>query len=881
MPLTAGTRLGSYQVISSLGSGGMGEVYRARDLTLNRDVALKVLPAHLTRDADRLHRFEQEARAASALNHPAIVAIYELGRVDDRPYISMELVEGQTLRQLLTRGPIPLRRALHIAAQIASALAKAHAAGIVHRDLKPENLMVSSDDHAKILDFGLAKLAGGPLHGESLETTIDHGTRPGVLLGTVGYMSPEQASGAAADFRSDQFSFGLVLYELLTGLRPFQRPTAAETLSAIIRDDAPPLDPASTGPVPLRWMVERCLAKAPEARYASTHDLARDLVKVHDHLGDGTASATIPPRPAAGRRAVIAWSSVAVLGAAVLGLVIDRSIGNRADPPPPVRFTVAPPAGGTFHLTVGASPFALSPDGRHLAFVMVAPGKRQIWLRSFDALEPRVLAGTEGANGPFWSPDGASIGFFANNKLKRVSTTDGSVATICETRGGGGATWSREDVILFAPSIDTGLSRVAAGGGTPTPVTTLDAAHDESAHLVPAFLPDGRHYVFVLGGRDNAGLYLATLDGPERTRLAPDIAWAGVSGPDRLFFLRNRNLMTQRLDVAARTLVGEPVLVAEGVAMAGPTPALAVSAQGDVVYWSGGHNITQLTWVRRDGTVAGTVGPPGPYMNVRLSPDGRQAAVDRLDPGPAIWLIDVARGTTSRATFGSEYDSTPIWAPDGRSLVFASARESPPNLFVKPLDTQAEPQPLFRNILQSFPQSWSRDGLIAFVMVDPATRNDIWLVPASGDRKPWAVIQTPAVETHPRISPDGRWLAYVSNEARGNEVYVTTFPEPKGNKWPVSIGGGGWPMWRPDSRELYFRAPDGKLMAVTVGAGPDFTPGVPAPLFAPRAFPGALGVGTFYDVAVDGRFLINMFVERSTPPATVILNWTPATGVQR
>ena len=420
MALTAGTRVAHYEIRSHLGSGGMGEVYRARDLTLQRDVALKFLPADLSRDEDRLRRFETEARAASALNHPAIVAIYELGQVDGQPYISMELVEGQTVRQLMARGPLPPRRALQIASQIASALAKAHAAGIVHRDLKPDNLMVSADDHAKILDFGLAKLTGDSAAASaSVATTIDHATHPGLVLGTVGYMSPEQASGLPADSRSDQFSFGLVLYELLTGRRAFQRATAAETLSAIIREDPPPLDPPVAALSPVRWIVERCLARAPEDRYASTLDLARDLANVRDHLADRTASASpavARPSRMAGRE-VIAWCAAGLLGVAALALGLR---GSRAAPAPadPVRLTVAPPAGGTFFQTIGSPPFAMSPDGRQVAFVGLADGQRQIWLRSFDSLVSRPLAGSEGASVPFWSPDGLSARLLRRRQIE-------------------------------------------------------------------------------------------------------------------------------------------------------------------------------------------------------------------------------------------------------------------------------------------------------------------------------------------------------------------------------------------------------------------------------------------------------------------------------
>jgi Tol biopolymer transport system component len=875
MALVAGTRLAHYEIRAHLGSGGMGEVYRAHDLTLHRDVALKVLPSHLGGDPDRLRRFEQEARAASALNHPAIVAIYELGRADEQPYISMELVDGRTVRQLVAHGPLPPRKALSIAAQIASALAKAHAAGIVHRDLKPENLMVSSDDHAKILDFGLAKLTGDPLGPSSDRTTIGHATRAGVVLGTVAYMSPEQAAGAVTDFRSDQFSFGLVLYEMLTGRQPFDRPTSAETMAAIIKDDLPPLGLPSV-PVPVQWILDRCLTKAPEQRYASTHDLARDLANVRDHVSGGMAPATVSRKPKQYMREVAAWSLAAILGVAVLALVIRDRAPTGASSAGPVRMTLTPPPGGVFHMGVGETPFAFSPDGHRLAFVAVVEARRQIWVRSFDSLDARALAGTEGASSPFWSPDGTTIGFFAGNKLKRVPAVGGDVGTICDSRGGGGATWNRDDVILFAPSIDGGLWRVAAGGGTPAAVTTLDAARGESGHYSPIFLPDGRHYVFGLIGGDGIGLYLASLDSAERTLLLPGPVWPALSERGDLFYWLESNLMAQRLDVAARRLVGDPIRVAEGVVRIGPTPGMAVSPRGDVIYWPGDLNITQLTWVSREGKTLGTVGPPGPYMNVRISPDGKRAAVDRFDPRPSIWVADLDRPTMSRMTSGNVYDSTPIWAPDGKSFAFALAVDTPPNLYVKAFDAQGDVRRLFRSTLQSFPQSWSRDGVIAFIRIDPKTNSDIWLVPATGDREPWAILQTPFVEMHARISPDGRWLAYVSDESGQNQVYVTQFPKPAG-KWTVSSGAGAHPVWRHDSRELYYRAADGMLMAVSVGAGSDFNASAAKPLFKVDARPGRLGLGTYYDVAADGRFLMNLFVERTSSPAVVILNWAPPT----
>ncbi len=878
--LEPGTRFGQYEIRSLLGSGGMGVVYLARDTKLDRDVALKLLPADLSNDADRLRRFELEARSASGLNHPAIVAIYDLGQAEAQPYISMELVDGQTLRQILQAGPLQPRRALQVAAPIADGLAKAHEAGIVHRDLKPENLMVSRDGFAKILDFGLAKLVGEIDARATLETETEKGTRPGSVVGTAGYMSPEQASGGQADSRSDQFSFGLVLYEMLTGKRAFQRPTAVETLSAIIRDHPPPVRQVNPSvPAPVEWIVDRCLAKSPADRYGSTRDLARDLASARDHFSELTSSGAAAVSSSSSlarirRREIAAWLLGATLAVAAVALLLRPTPATTADRDRTVRFTIAPPENVNFSWSIGSSPFAISPDGRHLVFSGIGADKRRgLWLRSLDSLVSRALPGTEGAFGPFWSPDGLAVGFFTPDRLKRVSISGGDVATICDARYGGGATWNRDGVILFAPAIDTALFRVLATGGTPTPVTVLDPAHEEGAHFHPLFLPDGQHFLFAIAGGDNAGQYVASLDSPERKRLSFEPSMLGFSAPDFLFFLRDRTLTAQRFDLTRLDLTGEPIRVAEGVDRLGYSATFAVSENGTLVYWTGDRIITQPTWFRRDGTVAGTLGPPAAYMNVALSIDGRQAAVDRFDLTPGIWLLDPARGTSTRATTGAIYESTPVWSPDASHFVFAAARDAPPNLFLKRIGAPGEDERLFRTTLQSFPQSWSRDGrYISFATVDPKTTADVWVIPMTGDRKPAPFLQTRFYESHARISPDGRWMAYSSNETGRQDVYVTTFPSP-GRKWPVSTTGGAFPVWRQDGRELFYRAADGAITAVPVGPGTDFAPGRPVPLFKPRANLGGLGLGTFYDVAPDGRFLVNVFVERTSPPATVVLNW--------
>jgi Tol biopolymer transport system component len=880
MTLPAGATVGPYVIRSNLGAGGMGEVYVARDTKLDRQVALKLLPAHFSRDADRLRRFELEARAASALNHPAIVAVYELGQSDSQPYISMELVDGQTLRQALQVGPMPLRHALQLGAMIADGLAKAHDAGIVHRDLKPENLMVTEDGFAKILDFGLAKLSSDAESLAALQTRTHEGTTPGSVMGTAGYMSPEQASGGTADARSDQFSFGLVLYEMLAGRRAFARATAVETLSAIIREDPPPVGQFNASvPLPVRWVLDRCLAKRPADRYGSTRDLARDLASARDHLSELTGSGRTALSGAAPAARVAPWSVVAWLVAASFAAAAValwfRPIPDEADPHRTVRFTIMPPANVHFTTTIGMSPFALSPDGRHLVYAGNEQGKGpQLYLHSLDSVSARPIAGTDGAYGAFWSPDSLAVGFFAQDKLKRVSISGGEPSVICEApRGGGGGAWNRDGVMVFAPSVDSQLFRVSASGGTPTAVTALDTSRGETAHVSPLFLPDGRHFVFAIIGGDNAGMYVAALDSTERTRLPLDAVTTGFSDPDFLFFMTERTLMTQRIDLKRFELIGAPIRVAEGVDRLGVSATYAVSTSGTIVFWSGNRVITQPTWFERDGTTAGTLGPPAAYMNLSLSVDGRQAAIDRFDGTPGIWLLDVTRGTSTRLTSGEIYESTPIWSPDGRQFVFAAARDTPPNLFLKRIGASADER-VFRNPLQSFPQSWSRDGqYIAYVTIDPLTNSrDIWIVPPTGERKPVPFLQSKFDEVQARISPNGRWMAYASNESGRVEVFVTRFPEANG-KWPVSTNGGNFPVWRHDSRELYYRSPDGTLMAVPIAATDDFRAGTPVPLFRPRAALAALGMGKFYDVSPEGRFLINVFVERTSSPATVVLDW--------
>jgi eukaryotic-like serine/threonine-protein kinase len=878
--LPTGTSIGPYEIRGLLGSGGMGDVHLAHDTRLGRDVAIKVLPSAFAEDKDRLRRFEQEARAASALNHPAIVTVHDIGSSNAQPFLCMELVKGETLRQLIDRGPLPIRRVLTIGAQVADGLAKAHEAGIIHRDLKPENVMVTNDGFAKILDFGLAKLVEHARH--QADTVASSLTEPGTVLGTTAYMSPEQAMGREADARSDQFSLGSVLYELITGRRPFDKPTSIETLSAIVRDEAPPirqLEPST--PTPVAWIVERCLQKDPNDRYASTRDLARDLANARDRLSEltGRTEAAVARPRRFGAREIAAWTAAAAL--AVTALVINNARGTSSPPASVMRFALNPPAGARFYSAFASSPFALSPDGKHVAFTATSNGQRSLWIQSFDSLQARQLPDTDEAVGPFWSPDGKQIGFFTMRQLKRIAVDGGESTVIAEITGagGGGGAWSPDGVIIFAAGVDVALSRVSAGGGPVTELTHLDVSHNEGGHVAPVFLSDGKHFVLRTIGPEKTGIYIASLDAPTPVRLSTEQSLLGF-GAGHLFFARGRTLLAQRIDAAAQKLVGDEIRVADDVEAGPLSNGFAVSNNGTIVHWPGALVMSQPTWVSRAGAVLGTIGPRGVWGGLALSPDGNELAIDRFDGDPAIWRLDMRGGMTQLAS-GARYQSSPLWLPNGTGLVYAAAVDTPPNLFLKRFDRDGPDARLFFDRIQCFPQGFSSDGkLLAFVTITPETDHDIWVLDMSGapgadgyPRRPW--LASRFRESYARISPNGQWLAYTSNESGAFNVYVAPIAQPA-LKRPVSTDHGRLPIWSRDGKELYYLR-EGTLMSVPISsAGGSLQLGKAITLFDTGVTSAELGIVTPYDVAPDGRFMINRFVERSAPPATVIVNWSPS-----
>ncbi len=880
MNVPVGTRLGPYEIVSPLGAGGMGEVYRARDTRLGRDVAVKVLPASYADDKDRLGRFRQEACAAGSLNHPNILAIYDVGTDNSAPYVVSELLEGETLRQRMGGVALPQRKAVDYGLQIAHGLAAAHQKGIVHRDLKPENLFITNDGRVKILDFGLAKLA----QTEISLTQTDVPTRrvdtdPGTVIGTVGYMSPEQVRGQVVDHRSDIFAFGAILYEMLSGKRAFHGDSAVETMSAILKEDPPEFSETNKAVAPaLERFVHHCLEKSPEERFQSARDLAFDLQALSG-TSTQTTSTSLPMtrfwNRAWERKAWLALTSVLFLTGLALAVPYFRS----SSPPSKVhamRFLVYAPEQSNI---VGGA--IISPDGQRLVMrIGDATGKVALWIRLLNSLAAQVLPGTEGAGTFFWSADSRSIGFFASGKLRRVDVAGGTAQTICESSEGRGGTWNRDGVIVFSQIGAEGLFRVSAAGGVPTLLTKPDQARQETWHRMPSFLPDGKHFLYVAGSvrREDSGVYVGALDSNETSRLVISNTNAVYAQPGYLLFMRENTLMAQRFDVTTLQLSGEPQPLVEQVNV---TPigygSYSVSDDGVLVYLSGGGR-SQLTWFDRNGKLLSSTGATNNYSNLSLSPDEKRVAVATWDPQTSnrdIWIIDPARTTSTRFTFNAADDFLPLWSPDGANLFFVSDRNGFGNLYQKPTSGAANEEEILKTDERKLPSDWSKDGqYIAFTSTNPQTKLDLWVLPIAGDRKPISFLQTPFNEDGARFSPDGHFIAYHSDESGSYEVYVQPFPA-SGAKWQISSGGGMQPRWNRDGKELFFMAPTKKLMAVDVNlAKGTFAAGLPKMLFQTHSL-GYSGPRNIYECSADGqRFLINSLQsDAGAIPVTVVLNW--------
>jgi serine/threonine-protein kinase len=878
----------------------MGEVYRAHDSTLGRDVAIKILPDAWLRDPDRLSRFDREARVLASLNHPNIGAIYSIEDAYDSTEgvagraLVLELVEGLTLAERLTRRApgLALQEALDIARQVANALDAAHEKGIVHRDLKPANIKITPAGVVKVLDFGLATYAAPPTGSGSLgaglasshvQTVAVGSTGEGLIVGTAAYMSPEQARGLPVDKRTDMWAFGCLVYEMLSGRPPFLGNTVTDTLAFVLEREPnwaslPP--DASSG---IRRLIERCLVKDPKRRLRDIGDARLEI----DAALDAPPSSEVAR--SAGRPSGMArrWLPALLVTAVVSGLA-GWMLGRRSTPVASgsdgvTRLVITPPPGEP--LAVDTSAVAVSPDGRRVAYVAGEGGHQRIYMREIDQFTSTPLAGTEGGSNPFFSPDGQWLGFLANGKLRKMSVGGGSPQTITETAqtvsAFAVANWERDDSIYFTPIVGTGIWRVPAAGGMPTTVTTLKSG--ENSHRWPQLLPGGKALLFSADVPPASQVFVQLLDTGERRSLVKGVA-ARYLSTGHLVYVQAGTLMAVPFDLARLQLAGTPVAMSSGVMQVGrlrtstvsnSTPQLSFSTFGTMAYIPANQRTRQaaLVWVDRNGAEQQTGASGGSYYQPRLSPDGRRVAVtvggeDHDD----LWLYELARETWSRVTSGGN-NAFPLWSPDGRRLAYSSDKAGPDNMYSRSLDGSTGEERLIASEQANYCFSWSRDGVLAYVLPSPRTLQDIWVLRPDQKGNATPFLQTPFGEGAPAFSPDGRWIAYVSNESGRNEVYARPFPGP-GEKITVSAEGGNEPVWTRNGRELLYRNAD-SMMAVDVSTSPSFSTGKPRRLFEKHYEP-TLALWPNYDVAIDGRqFLMVKTIgqEEAASQINVVLNW--------
>ena len=878
MTLASGTRLGPYEIVAPLGAGGMGEVYRARDTRLGRDVAIKVLPSHLSMNPEVRARFEREARTVSSLNHPHICTLHDIGREGDTDYLVMELVEGETLADRLTRGPLPVEQVLTLGAEIADALDRAHRAGIVHRDLKPGNIMLAKSG-AKLMDFGLARtaLAGAP-GGSGLTvgtltqspTVAQPLTAQGSIVGTFQYMAPEQLEGTEADARSDIWALGCVLYEMTTGKRAFAGPSQASLISSIMKDTPQPIAQLQTlTPPGLERLITACLAKNPEDRIQTAHD-----VKLHLRwIAEGGSLAGVPAPVAARRksRERLAWALLAVLGVST-GALAMRGFGRRAPEPQLLRFQITSPAA----IQTQDAP-RISPDGRAIAFSATdSTGTARVWVRSLSALTAQALPGTDGVLArPFWSPDSRFLAFMAGGKLKKISVTGGPPAVICDAPSGWDGTWGREGVILFDGTATDPIRRVAAAGGVAAPAVGADSTIGVQGVGWPEFLPDGKHFFYLAIGREQT-LRVGSIDSKETQDLGPCESQVQYIPSGHLLFSRGGSLVIQRFDPGKLKLLGDPAPVAEQVAASSVGQSdFRASDNGILVYSTRLAASGRLVEFDRTGKELRILtSPPEGFMPM-LSPDERRLAVRAVDSQVRtrdIWLIDRVRDITSRFTFDKSNENYPLWSPDGKSIAYWSDAAGASGIVVKQLTGSGETELLMPQPQEIVLKNWSRDGsTILYDSFVTSTTSDIWLL-STITKKARPFLTGSYNEFDPRLSPDGRLLAYTSNESGRNEVYVQSYPD-QSDKWQVSTRGGREPLWRADGREIFYLSPDGQVMSAAVGPPTAFDPAPPVPLFRVSVLLPEIN-RAHYAVTGDGQtFIVFVAGERSLPSTTVVVNW--------
>jgi Tol biopolymer transport system component/predicted Ser/Thr protein kinase len=881
MTLSPGTRLGPYEIGAPIGAGGMGEVYRAKDTRLDRTVAVKVLPSHLSSSAESRQRFEREAKTISQLSHPHICALYDVGNQDGVEFLVMEYLEGETLSDRLLKGSLALEQVLRFGIEIADALDKAHRQGIVHRDLKPGNVMLTKSG-VKLLDFGLAKAVApvGRSSGSSLTALPTQAgtnlTQEGTILGTFQYMAPEQLEGKEADARTDIFAFGCVLYEMATGQKAFSGKSQASLISSIMGSQPPAVSTiAPMTPPAFDRVVRTCLAKDPDDRWQTAHDVMLELKWV----AEGGAAAGLPAPLVSKRRnrERIAWAVAAAL--ALIAAAAIAGYARRAPKPPEaVRASILPQQGTIFDPIDG--PVAASPDGRQVAFTAKdADGRGSVWVRSLGSLESRKLEGTNDAYDPFWSPDGRFVGYGSPAGLFKIEVPAGPPQKIADMADGRGCAWNRDNVILFEKTGATPVFRVSASGGPVEQVTTLDKSRGETGHWRPQFLPDGRHFLYLARAEpaQNSGIYVGSLDSKERKRILDLDVPAQFAEPGYVLFIREDVLMAQPFDIKALRVSGEPVVVGRSVQYVATwgSSAFSASENGVLAYQGPSPAARQLVWFDRSGGRVATLGPDAEYRDdPRISPDGSRVAVTRTDPttrSADIWIFDVSRGIGSRFTFDAARESSPVWSADGTRLFFSSNKAGIGDLYEKAASGAGSETLLLKSDLWKEPLDISPDGRwLVYTVGDLKTRSDLWLLPLFGDRKPVPLLATPFAETEARFSPDGRWLAYVSDEAGKREVYAQPFPA-TGEKWQVSTAGGSSPRWTSGGRELVYAEPPDKRKIVEIRSAPSFQVSVPKDLFATPRPQGS-------DVSRDGkRMLVNMPAAEVAPtPMTIVLNWTAA-----
>ena len=873
MALAPGARLGPYEVTVQIGAGGMGEVYRARDTRLGRDVAIKVLPQIFAADGGRLARFEREAQLLAALNHPNIAQIHGLEESAGVRALVMELVEGVTLAERLTR-PIPIDEGLAIARQIANALEAAHDRGIVHRDLKPANVKVTPAGVVKVLDFGLAISRPDTSDSDlSQSPTMLMPTVEGVVLGTAPYMSPEQARGRPVDKRADIWAFGCVLFEMLTGTRAFHGGSTSDVLASILNQEPDWLSLPNRTPRAIHRLLRRCLAKDCNERL---HDIADARLEITDALHPGSAAEPVVDARA-DRSDRLRWAAVFAASIVIAGGGAAWWIAQSRPAPSEIRLEITTPP------SPDPASIAISPDGRKILFVATLEGRSRLWLRALDSSSARPLAGTEGALCPFWSPDNRSIGFFMQGKLQRLDLDGGLVRALAVAPNPVGGTWGPDGTVLFTPNYTGPIFRMSAEGGDAVPITHTDAR--QPSHRFPDFLPDGKHFLFfVPNSADTRSIYVGDLDGGAPQRLLEADAPGAYAPSKHLLFVREGKLIAQPFDPARLVLTGNPVSVADQVMAAGDSNStgLSVSAAGPFIYRAGIASQHQFVWFDRSGKETGRVSEPtgaaAGSTSPSLSPDGRRVALTRtVARNTDVWILDLERSLFSRFTFDAAVDAWPVWSPDGATIAFNSNRSGVYDLYQKSATGVGSDELLLATPQNKGPVDWSPDGRFLLYRSPGATTGfDLWALPMFGDRKPFVVVQTNFEERDGQFSPDGKWIAYQSNESGQTQVLVQPFPGP-GGKLQVSADGGAQVRWRADGRELFYVSPDGRLMAVPIRPAADrrsLEAGAPVPLFATRIGGAAPGMNRQdYVVSQDGqRFLIDV-PESVASPIAVVLNW--------